>query len=593
MAGDVWDYVYPLQAFFDHGTPDIRNEDIAALDPILKANGMGHLGPYTVDNLPPFTGIMQSPQGSYFANHFWFYSLLVLPAKFLLWLFGGNQLCAFQLTNLALYVCTLYVVLFHCRATRLQRLILAGFAGVSPVFWYLPWPSPESTTWAFALLGLVSLVNKRYPVAAGFTSLGAMQNPPLLFVAGLIFLLSLRERRWLVSCLTGAAAALSLTPSIFYYCVFGVANPIVASGGTDRSLISWTRTWSFLTDLNQGMLPYVPVLLILSVIALLWILRKRSLPGLCAVAMLGLMIAAAQTTTNWNSGAAGMMRYATWMLPLFAWLVAEYVPATKRLVWVTCLGIALQAFILARPADCHNYLAQTSVARLVLSKTPILYDPVPEIFIERQLHSEVAYRKELLPIPFVSKDWRVTKVLADRDSLKRLPDKFDVNPDYLARVNQEHQSEPGLFYLTPPKGAINLKPVPTEEQFNAAIHVTVAEMAHTVRSSPVTVRLHVANTGTRYSFLPQASGSFSPVRLVYRILNRAEQFLAGGFWELTDPIGPGETQTLSVTLPLPLRKGQYFFEVKPFMENVAWAERAFQMRITITDEPAFSAEITP
>ena len=53
-------------------------------------------------------------------------------------------------------------------------------------------------------------------------------------------------------------------------------------------------------------------------------------------------------TTNWNSGATGLMRYAVWMVPIFAWLIAEFLPPTRRLVEVVGLAVAFQAAILLR-----------------------------------------------------------------------------------------------------------------------------------------------------------------------------------------------------------------------------------------------------
>ena len=83
-----------------------------------------------------------------------------------------------------------------------------------------------------------------------------------------------------------------------------------------------------------------------------------------------LMILASETTTNWNSGCAGMMRYGVWVVPLLAWLAVAHqprVPGSSRLV---VAGIALQALLVWQYQGRCSYVRMTPLATLVLSHAP-------------------------------------------------------------------------------------------------------------------------------------------------------------------------------------------------------------------------------
>jgi hypothetical protein len=579
LNGDIWDYLYPWQAFWDHATPDVRDADLAALYPVLQANGLEGLGPRTLDNLPEHAGIYPAPDGRYFACHFWLYSLAVLPARAVLCWSGGNQLAAFQVTNVLCFAAALYLVLFHGPAGRSRRFALAGLAGVSPAVWYWNWPSPEVFTWSLVLASLVFLGNRRYRTAAGCAACAAMQNPPVLFLALFVALLSCRERRPGLTLATTAAALLALVPPAFYYHHYGVPSTIVSHGGTDSRLITWNRTLSFLTDLNQGMLPYVPLVLVLAGVALGRALWQRRAAALGLVAVLGLMIAAAETTTNWNSGAIGLMRYAVWMLPVFAWLIATVLSPGPRLAVAAGVAVALHALVVARPHGVENYLTHTPLARFVLTRAPAWYNPDPEIFVERQLHTEEPLPATLLPLPFVTNGWHVTKLLADRNSLARLTENFNVQPSYLEEVQRRYADRVGLFYLHPPRGAVVLRPVPRPEQFCSTVQLSLA--AAPPKCGPqLTVPVRVFNGGTM-TLQPRTSGTYTPLRLVFRLVNGAGKYLAGGFGELSGPLSPGASQTIVLALSAPRAPGEYVFEVRPLLENVAWGEVQIALRLRV------------
>ena len=527
FAGDRWDYLYPLQAWFNHASPNLYPEDVTSCTPLLKANSIDNLSSEILEKPPVTVGICRA-KGYTFCFHFWLYPLFCLPAKYLLWSLGANELAAFTTTNMALFALALYAIFFHYPAPIGRRLALAGLAGLSPVIWYLPWTSPEAFTWCFVVIALVSLSGKHYVLASICASLGAMQNPPVLFLAGYSALLSWQERdiRLAVFCVSGAA--LSFIPSLFYYSFFGHPNLIVAWGGADTRLITFERTWSFLTDLNQGMLPYVPLLLVLGCFAVGRIVWMRSLAGCGAVIVLFLMILACEPSVNWNSGATGMMRYGVWIVPVVAWLTTEYASFARPVAIMAVAAVAIQGTIVFRHDGNEDYLEQTRLARFVLSRFPILYDPEPEIFYERQLRGEELINTARLPLPFLY-NGRVTKLLVDAESLERLPARFAVDATYFQEITTKYRGRQGLFYLTPPKEKVKLFPSSTIEAFQASIKLALAEMPQRVCSPHLPVKLTIANEG-KCTFFGEESAAVTPVRIAYFLSEVGKGGATRGVW---------------------------------------------------------------
>src|SRR5256885_8883471 len=76
-VGDSTEYWATLQAWFDHGTPDVRRRDLDALGRMFVAHD---IGPAAWAELR-FPALMPTASGVQYTLHFWMYSLLAVPAK--------------------------------------------------------------------------------------------------------------------------------------------------------------------------------------------------------------------------------------------------------------------------------------------------------------------------------------------------------------------------------------------------------------------------------------------------------------------------------------------------------------------------------
>ena len=444
--------------WINHWSPDLRPGDGNTAEPILRAMG------YT--NHVFGSGYFGTDNGRLFSPHFWLYSLSVVPATLFLRLINGNEFAAFQVTNVLFFTVAIAVALRYGDG---NRFVFLGFSVLSPVLWYLRWPGPEAYTWSFVLMSLALATAKRYSPAALCAALGATQNPSLVFLIAFIVFLALDTGRLATVASTVAAGLVSFAPMVFTYAFYGYLSIFTAFGLVDLSLISPPRTASFLFDLNQGMLPYVPFLLLSLAAVTLMIAARRDFIGLCALITIVLVILPTEAQPNWNGGQMGMARYAVWVVPMCAWLVSQHLRSGRNMNRLFAAVFAVEVAVLTYHSVHMNYLAQTPLAAYILETAPALYDPEPEIFAERQLGYDGAdlgnahakprgpTDRSILPIVFVSKTGDVTKILSDVRSLEILPTLFTVDAHYLDRVRVQHTYYQDLFYLSPPRGAVRTR----------------------------------------------------------------------------------------------------------------------------------------
>ncbi|WP_338819174.1 hypothetical protein MTCOM_06000 [Moorella thermoacetica] len=579
ITGDGFEYSYMLQAWFDHFSPDLRSEDIVNFKPILLQNNLQW---YTT----PYQGFFKSIYGQYFSWHFWLYPLMVLPAKVILWLTNGNQLAAFQTTNIILFLIAIYVALFKNKSNISRRLVFVLLSIANPVIWYIGWTHPEVYSWSFVIISLVFINNKNYWLAALCAAVAAVQNPPILFLALFIVFLSLKDDKSLRKTLfTLVAASVSFLPNIFYLIFYHQPNLIIAYGGTNFSLISFERTWSFLTDFNQGMLPYIPLTLVLMGITLYQIIVKKDISGIGLTITVILMILFSESTTNWNAGSTGIIRYAVWIIPVFAFLISNYVIIEGLIKWLIIGAIVSQILILIFYYPGEDYVHQRPLASFILSEVPYIYNPDFEIFAERQIHEEGDYRS-YLPIGFTTKDGLVTKILTDNNSIKKLPWMYSIDQGYYQVIKNKYVNKEDLFYLTPPKGKVKTKkinPYPSAEIFNKSIKLNLVEVPRVATSQDYIIKVNVYNAGNEL-FWGQGSETANPLNISYHILQNEKMLIWDGLRSHIPPsLGPGETVNVPLKIKLPEEKGEFTIEIAPVLELIAWGSNPLRLKVNVQE----------
>lgn len=427
--GDFLEYSVTTIAFAAHGTAAIRPADAAEaarLAPSHAAYFVELATGMAAAKVTPVPGFNISKDGAYYAIHSWGYSALAAPAFALFKALGANPLKAFQLLNLALvFVLGLCLYrLFDSAWRAALGLLLFALCG-GALYWN--WCSPECMS-AAALLASMILFCTDAPLRAGLLAgLAAMQNPSIVFFAPMApFLIAAfnyragqgwrevlaRVASWRLAGALAIMVALFALPFLLSYWQFGVPS-LIAQYATARHFVTPARMHSLLFDLNQGMLVGVPALMLLA-LAALWRRAAAPLAALALVLVLAMAVPAL-SAYNWNSGAAGMMRYAFWCaMPLLFVLLVRLQRASAfpfRLVLAVLLVQGLATWHAAQ----YDYTELSPLAWLVLKKAPGWYNPDPEVFADRVEHAD-RHRGTDSVVQFKPKVWRApNKTLFHRD----------------------------------------------------------------------------------------------------------------------------------------------------------------------------------
>lgn len=399
-SGDVVEYSLATIALAKHGSPDIRLSDIAIgkqLIPQMNAP-YDQLEAGMREGRPQLYAAFTRGRGdTVYAIHFFGYSALAaLPYK-ALELAGLPPMKCFQIVNLAaLFV--LGLSLYRLFGSAGKAFLALGLFMLCGGMLYWHWSSPECLS-AAGLLAALALFLSGAPVAGGLLAgLASQQNPTIVMFFGFApllrsllayrgggwraFLAPALEPRYLAG--VGAGLALFAVPLLFNLWQYGVPN-IIAKNFSQPALVSLIRLVSFYFDLNQGMLIAIPGL---AAALALWNRRGETvLLGACLVFTLALAVPAL-AINNWNSGAAGVMRYAFWaaMPLLFALLLRLRRQARWPLGVLAGVGL-VQAAAMAH-AFSYSYVEFSPLARLALRLAPSHYHPEPEIFVERLQHHD-------------------------------------------------------------------------------------------------------------------------------------------------------------------------------------------------------------
>jgi hypothetical protein len=406
--GDAGEYLLMLESLARHMTPDMRTGDIQALSLAAVSSGT----PLDFTNI--YAGYFRASDDRRYCYHFWAYPLVGLPARLALQTLRMDRLKALPITNAILLMLALTAILNSPRLTGAARASLFGLTLLSPVAWMVLWPHPEVFTFVGVTLSMLWCQEARYVHAISAAAVASMQNPPLVFLVGGLWLDALVAARarcpiggrpatpWLKGSRSSPRTLLSVTlaaapamiPPIFYYWKFRTPS-LVAREAASWHEVSLQRAGELLFDLNIGMLPYLPVTMLLFLVVVAVALAKRGRLVLINAAILLFLGLSASATTNWNSGTPGPNRYAIWMLP-FVFLSV----VTLRETWVSRprrFGIAMTAAIASQALIVYmqgglvvraNYLEHSYAAAFVLRRAPWLYNPSPEVFAARTLHRD-------------------------------------------------------------------------------------------------------------------------------------------------------------------------------------------------------------
>ena len=333
-------------------------------------------------------------------SHFWVYPLLAVPWVKVSALVGLHPGLAFVVVNALLSAFALWRVsaVVHPGV----GLLLLG----TPLIWFISKAQVEVFTWALLTLAMVAAVRRDFVLAAFWSAVASTQNLPIAGAVAVFWVAAavhwrqartLNLQRTLV--LVAATFLLVVLHPVSTRMTLGVTTPQELNGGILREWPSAARVLALVIDPEIGMLFWVPVLVVLSVVGLVTLVqmpmdqRESLLPAaVCAVVIGGGLLIACAKTTNINSGGSlWMSRYVMWLLPLTVPFLAALMKTRFSRSWllpilgVACIGVYGWVFA---PWRQEAYVTPSPHSEWMHRVAPGLPLPIPEVFWEWRAHSD-------------------------------------------------------------------------------------------------------------------------------------------------------------------------------------------------------------
>jgi hypothetical protein len=435
LSGDGHEYLIMNQAFANHFTPDVRPSDLETTINVVSKEKetekfivlLRHIqqiiGDETLHPRHQVGGFFKSFHGRFYGYHFWFYSAVCAPVTWILRLFHGNELRAFQITNTLIFLLVIYYIFFRSGLDNYRKLFAGLLFTSTGILYYLLWTHPEVYSASLFFLALLALNDKKYTLAMLCTALASFQNLPIIFAIPLIAGKFILDNGFKIKSLLILAvpAMFSLFPILFYYWNFKVPNLILTTNLVSVKYLSLKRFSSLFFDLNQGIIVAMPFALAAFIYIFIQdcIVAKRRSFYLIYLVLIIVMAVPSIQQKNWNMGASVIVRYGLWIsMPMLIYMIERF-DLRKLSYKIFALVIILgQLYVVNKTGwvlpKHSNYLQFNKFSSWVLSKHPALYNPDPEIFAERIKHREDVLPEET-PIVYYDKENKPTKILIHKD----------------------------------------------------------------------------------------------------------------------------------------------------------------------------------
>jgi hypothetical protein len=411
-VGDAPDYVLMMLSWAKNSRPYVDRANSEMYNEVLDASGIRLRSETWTDE---WNSVFLDDQARCDCQHFWFYSLLASLPYQISSLFTPQVYWGFWVVHAAL---ALVVLGAARRLFSWQGAWAFLFLWIySPALWFGAKIHTEFFTFCVTTLFIMFVLKRRFMWAAFSLALASTQNPvfsPMCVALVGWFVLS-RIRHGIprgdVLLIAATATVVGIHP-IYYLIRWKVLNPQFLASGANMESRSLADFLIPLFDLNLGLFPNWLLGGIL--VALVpWLIPsaqwRRHAPalGVVAVFILVSLWGASKTTNYVHGGTVHITRYSAWLLCLFfplflalirrvsVWHQSETSRGTNAWVASVVVVIAVAGTLAAYqfwPTRKTDYLYPTRAASFVLASAPRLYNPAPEIFIERHVfHDEVRF----------------------------------------------------------------------------------------------------------------------------------------------------------------------------------------------------------
>lgn len=402
-GGDIAEY---------HGiTETIIKSGSIHLTPVAEYNLKQYLPSAYFDNPGYYiTGV----DGLRYPVHFILYSILAIPIRLILHLFSINELQTLRLTNVLILFGAIAFTFKYLLKNDFKRMILLGVIIVSPLMFFLSWPGPDIFYLSLLLIATLLFLEKNYISAGIFTAIASSHSQPLTVLSLLMGFfgaykyfkysskntIALPKMRFILQ--LGLIPFILAIPVFYNVLFFGALSPWTKLqdgwtilNGFGLQNISLQKFSEQFLDLNLGIFFYAPMF-ILTGLYFVWKYRHNLDVVFLFIAFL-ITAFFYQTNPAWHYGTAGYgpSRHAIFFLPLFIVFFVFFMQKTFKHYFLLVIFILLQIPILSMNRftnpDLTKTLYHNQYAQFVLDRWPELYNPTPEIFVDRTNHTDLDY----------------------------------------------------------------------------------------------------------------------------------------------------------------------------------------------------------
>ena len=449
-TGDGIEYILTTEAWYNHGTPNIKPADFNSFkadfiahqswESNYKAAAFDEVERFLIESQTKIKAPVRKEFGGFYRNknanvygyHFVFYSLLNVPARCMTDLLNVHPIHAFKYTNLACWTLLLILILFLRKQLVFDEVLLFLAAFLSAAFYYNTWTHPELTTVVLLMASFILLNQERFHLALLTCALATLQNQPLVFVLLWMYVYVWNKQRYAIKplFLYGLYGFIIFIPSLYFYSLFGTTSLIKDAGFLASENISLTRITGFYVDLNQGMILSIGLFLLLYMVLLVQRLviiiktRKADFWDLIPLVLMSMTLLVS-AMNNWNHGMAIVNRYAVWMGVPLLFHVFHLMRDFSIRVRVPLVVSALisQGFLLCVHFPYNQFdwsnLQHMPIAKWVLDHHPSWYNPDPQIFIART-NRVFDFTKNSSPVLYFNNKNRLVKLAVHSDNLDTL-----------------------------------------------------------------------------------------------------------------------------------------------------------------------------
>lgn len=365
-----------------------------------------------------------------------------VPFILLFYFVGIPVIYAFSITNVLVLVSALWVVFKCLYAEQSKKLLLILILSINPIIFYFAWPSAEVFIYSFIVVSMVFWHNREYRKAAFAIGIAGSLNPVIMAI-GIVMSIEYAWRLYF-QCSKNINYKISelIKYSVFYICGIiplvyffyhtghinlPAGTPWVTTYGNETVI---NRVCAYIFDLNLGILPYYPFILLLASICIFSAIKKKYYGYIVWIVTFLVVCSLYSTVIHINCGMSGIARYNAWnsVILIFA-VVLHYdkiydsIMIQKLIKYLILAGIALVALIIHRygiyaaPHALHNEF--TPIAKYTLDKFPDFYNPLPSIFNIRSTHIDFGYKYET-PLMYHNDYGVLKKIYASKKDIEEI-----------------------------------------------------------------------------------------------------------------------------------------------------------------------------